>query len=239
MGLAAEIAGGLVDFFFPRLCLVCMEKLGEDEEVICDSCRKTMHEVAKPVCPLCGAGARKLSKKKCYDCPKPPTFFDRARARYQYAGVLPEAIRKMKYRKRLEAVDVFGKLLFLYWKEEMGDEQVDCIIPVPLHASRERHRGFNQAEMIADVLTRYSEVPTVAGALLRIRPTKTQTGLLPDERRKNVEGAFAVPYAPIVKDRRVLLIDDVYTTGSTVNECARVLKEAGCARVAVLTLARA
>jgi competence protein ComFC len=237
--LALELVSGLVDFFFPRLCLVCMERLGEDEEVICDGCRKEMPEIAKPVCPVCGAGARKLSAKKCYDCPKPPTFFDRARARYQYGGILPEAIQKMKYKKRIEAIEVFGKLLFLYWKQEMDDKPVDCIIPVPLHASRERHRGFNQSEMIAEVLTKYSGVPTVVDVLLRTRPTKTQTGLLPEERRKNVEGAFAVSYPPVVKDKHILLIDDVYTTGSTANECARMLKDAGCTSVTVLTLARA
>jgi ComF family protein len=116
--------------------------------------------------------------------------------------------------------------------------QIDTILPVPLHRSRERERGFNQAYILAKVLSRRYGVPILKGVLGRIRPTPPQTGKR-RERMRNVRGAFQVHYPERIRGQSILLIDDVYTTGATVNECAKVLMKAGARAVWVYTLARA
>jgi len=116
---------------------------------------------------------------------------------------------------------------------------IDCIIPVPLHVARLRQRGFNQALILAHELSRAFSLPLSFDNLKRVRPTRPQVELTGTERIKNVAGAFALRRPDELKDRGVLLIDDVFTTGATMNECARVLKDAGASRVTALTLARA
>jgi len=115
---------------------------------------------------------------------------------------------------------------------------VDCLVPVPLHPSREAERGFNQSMLLASRVSRRWGIPIVSRALRRQRPTPPQTDLDADERRRNVKGAFAVSRPGAVNGQHVLLIDDVFTTGATVSECARLLLDAGARTVGVLTVSR-
>jgi ComF family protein len=160
---------------------------------------------------------------------------------YQTSGSTPqpvsEAIQQFKYQRRLSV----GKIL-----AEIGantcslvDQQYDLIIPVPLHRERLRWRGFNQALILAQAIGQKSHVPVNPFLLERTRPTNPQTQLSEDERRKNVRGAFTVTAPEQLADKTVLLIDDVYTSGATTEECARELLRNGAAAVDVFTLARA
>lgn len=234
-----ELFQGFIDFFFPPLCAACGERLVEGEEVICDTCRRSFTEVPKPWCLRCGAGKVKAKQKDCKACPEKPVFFDLARAVLLYRGAAREVIHTLKYKRRLEVAPVLGRPMFLYLKRELGDDTFDAIIPVPLHPARERKRGFNQAELIAEEVARLAHIPLIPEVLLRIKSTKQQTQVPLEKRRQNVAGAFALRIPEPIFDKTILLIDDVYTTGNTVNEASRVLKEGGASTVCVLTFARA
>jgi ComF family protein len=157
-----------------------------------------------------------------------------------YEGVLRTAIHRFKFKKRKRLAEPLGILLVSYLSHNpaMDAQEMDVIVPVPLHARRLRERGFNQAEMLGRVLSRYFGIPTVP-ALQRIRDTKAQFDLPRSERIKNVAAAFKIVDPRAVYNKRVLLLDDIYTTGATIAECSKALKIAGAKRVEVLTLSRA
>ena len=234
-----ELFQGFIDFFFPPLCAACGERLVEGEEVVCDNCRQSFTEVPKPWCPRCGAGEVKANQKDCKACPEKPVGFDLARAVLLYRGAAREVIHTLKYKTRPEVGPVLGRFIFLYLKRELQGENFNAIIPVPLHPARERKRGFNQAELIAEEVARLARIPLIPEALIRIKSTKQQTQLPLEMRRQNVAGAFAMRTPEPIRGKTILLIDDVYTTGNTVNEASRVLKEGGASKVCVLTFARA
>ncbi len=236
-----ELYRGFLDFFFPPLCLACDEKLPEGEEIFCPRCHSALESVPLPLCPLCGAplGTRALAGDRCPDCPQNPVYFDQARASLLYKGPIVEAVVALKFRLRIELADFFARILLYYVKMEMKGEKIDGIVPVPLHYRRFYSRGFNQAEEIGRSLASGINAPLWPEVLRRARSTRPQTRLSHAERLKNVRDAFEIFHAEPVKDAHVLLLDDVYTTGSTLNACAHVLKQAGARRVTALAVCRA
>lgn len=201
------------------------------------------------MCPVCGLPFRTLadaptggpSDHPCARCLRHPPHFRRARARAIYRpdadqDPLRHALHRYKYGRDVSLAPLLGGLLH-DMAPTPGD--VDLVVPVPLHLARLRWRGFNQAQLLAAPLARAAGLRIDPHVLARVRPTTPQVGLPERERRSNVRGAFAVRDAGRVAGRRLLLVDDVYTTGATVNECARVLRRAGARSVDVLVLARA
>jgi ComF family protein len=144
----------------------------------------------------------------------------------------------LKIKKKTALADPLGRLIVKYLEHNLDMKHIDIIIPVPLHESRYRQRGFNQAELLSRVVSVHYNVPTVTGILNRVRETLPQFDLPRPDRFKNIRGAFDIMGAPIIKGRNILLIDDIYTTGSTVSECTRVLKTSGAQNVHILTLSR-
>ena len=157
-----------------------------------------------------------------------------------YDGVMRTAIHRMKFQKRKRLAEPLGVLLVQYLSQTPGInlEEMDAIIPIPLHRRRLRQRGFNQAELLAGVIGRYYELPVI-NALERIKDTHPQFDLSGEARRINVHGAFKVSDSRSVYNRRLLLFDDIYTTGSTLTESSKALMIAGARRVEILTLSRA
>lgn len=157
-----------------------------------------------------------------------------------YDGVLRSALHRFKFKKRKNLAEPLGILLVKYLSSNPALEvkEIDVIIPVPLHRKRLRERGFNQAELLARVVSKYYEKPVVS-ALERTKSTKAQFDLPREERFKNIAGAFKVTDIRSVYNKRILLLDDIYTTGSTIAECSKALRTAGARRVEVLTLSRA
>jgi ComF family protein len=152
-----------------------------------------------------------------------------------YQGGVAEALQRFKYQGEIQLADLFGR----FWKKEYWEGfSVEAIIPVPLHLSRLRKRGFNQALVLGRILGRKMGKPVLMKGLKRIRNTIPQVQLDHSQREKNVRGAFVVGDPNEIKGKDLLLVDDVFTTGATVNECAKVLKKAGAGQVFVLTLAR-
>jgi ComF family protein len=227
----------LLEFFLPRMCLFCGVPVGETAVVaVCPECAAQITWVASPLCTCCGRvfESQDGPDRVCGDCQADPPPFTRARAAALYDGPVAQAITGFKFSRQLAFLPVMQ-----YWlKQPLCLELVaaaDFLAPVPLHPKRIKNRGFNQSLLLARA---FPGAPVAREALTRTRHTPPQVGLNPKERRDNVKGAFAVTDPARVQDKSVLLIDDLYTTGSTVKECARVLRKAGARRVEVLTVAR-
>lgn len=196
--------------------------------------------VFPPTCEVCRKGSEEIL---CADCFGQIRFMKPQLGIYSataYDGVVRTALHRFKFQRRKKLADALGVLLveYLSCTPELRMKEIDCIIPVPLHRRRQRQRGYNQVELLAQVIGKYHEVP-VASVLERIKDTRPQFDLPRDTRLVNVKGAFKVCNPPAVYNKRVLLLDDIYTTGSTVSECSKALKIAGARRVEILTLARA
>jgi ComF family protein len=229
----------LLDFFLPRLCVFCGAVAEEDAPVaICPACEAKLERVAAPWCPCCGQvfAAREGASHLCGPCQTDPPPFTRARAAviYEEEGPAGQAIKRFKYSRRLDMLPLMHHWLQQPWCLDLVHD-ADLLAPVPLHVSRLRQRGLNQALLLAQA---FADAPLERELLVRARSTPPQAGLNPKERRANVKGAFKVPRPDLVRDRAILLIDDVFTTGATVRECARVLRRAGARQVDVLTVAR-
>ena len=224
---AAALRNALLDLLFPTRCVVC-RRVGE---LFCAACRASIEKIAPPLCHRCG---RPLPSAHCPYCAKSPLRIDGTRAVAFFEGNLREAIHAFKYQHRTALADDFGVMLHDYLLT--FPLPADTIIAVPLHADRERARGYNQALLLARALGARQNLPVWEDALTRTRATQSQTELDAAGRRQNVRDAFAA--APRVHGARVLLIDDVCTTGATMAACGAALYARGAKSVWGLALAR-
>ena len=236
----------ILEFFLPRLCLFCGVAVGEEAAVaVCPECEAQIQWVESPLCTCCGKmfEDRDGGDRVCGDCQTDPPPFARARAAAIYEGPVVDALKKRPVLMAITRFKFSRQMAFLpvmqHWlKRPLCMELVaaaDLLVPVPLHPKRIKKRGFNQSLLLARA---FPEEPVAREAVVRTRHTAPQVGLNPKERKDNVKDAFAVPDPELVKGKSVLLIDDLFTTGSTVKECAKVLRRAGARRVEVLTVAR-
>jgi ComF family protein len=238
-GAMGSILRRLADFLLPPVCISCRTRIGS-HGLLCGACFARIDFIAPPLCDRLGvplpfeAGEKLLSAAAIAS----PPVYDRARAAAHYSDTMRELIQSFKYRDRHEGLPLFARWLKKAGAELLAD--ADLILPVPLYATRLWRRRFNQSAMLAVALGRLSAVPVDCFVLKRVRRTASQVGLTADQRRRNVSGAFRVDKdkAPQVKGKKLLVVDDVITTGATAEACARVLKRAGAARVDVLALAR-
>jgi ComF family protein len=237
---ALRRAGRLaLDVALPPLCPSCREPLG-DGVGLCSGCWSKVSFIEPPYCARLGIpftydpGPGLLSMEAIAD----PPAYDRARAALRYDDVARALVLTFKYGDRLDLAPMMGRWMARAGRELLAD--ADALIPVPLHWRRLWARRFNQSAALARAVSALSGVPVDDGALKRVRATPQQVGLSKSERAGNVQGAFRVPaeQKPQVAGRRVVLIDDVLTSGATVDTCARALLRAGAAHVDVLVFAR-
>jgi ComF family protein len=232
-------AGGLLDVLLPPRCLGCRGAV-DRQGLLCAGCWRQITFITAPYCAVCGLpfGHDEGAAAVCAACLARPPRYDRARAATVYDDGTRPLLLGFKLGDRTEVAGTLGRWLALAGAELLAD--ADLVAPVPLHRWRLWRRRFNQSAMLAWTLAHQSRVEAVPDLLLRRRATRTQRGLSRPERRRNVAGAFALraAHAGRVKGARVLLVDDVLTTGATVEEAARVLRRAGARRVDVLTFAR-
>jgi ComF family protein len=228
-----------LDAFLPPQCLACAAPVGEAGQ-LCAECWRGVDFIGPPQCARCGMPFEldTPAETMCGACLKAPPSYDRARAAFGYAGVGRSLVLGFKMADRTFCVPPMTT-----WLERAGAsliEDADLLVPVPLHRWRLFARRFNQSALLAHALSRRTGKPWSASALVRLRATAAQATLPAAERRRNVRGAFAVSKRarPLIEGRRLLLIDDVMTTGSTVNACAETLLKEGANAVDVLTLAR-
>ena len=218
-------------------------------QFLCIDCLAELRAPLSPICTLCGRffDSPHGVDHVCGRCLEDPFDFDKARASGLYDRALKALIRSYKYQCRVELAAPLAGLLWRTLLRYWDLEEIDSIIPVPLHRRRLRERGFNQVELMLrfwPALSRRCAVPlksgkVMAGLLVRHRHTHSQAGLDRRDRAANLQHAFRLTDPAMVQGRRLLLVDDVLTTGATANACARVLKRGGAASVRVLTLAHA
>lgn len=234
-----QLFNALLDVVIPPLCHICHAFIPDAGELhLCPACRDKLPLVSSPRCPLCGipfSGAG--DDHRCGACLTNPPHFDLARAHFLYEGDLRELIHSFKY-SRVTHLRKPLALLALMAADEFREHAPQLVVPVPLHRSRLRERGFNQAILIGQPLSRHLSLPLLPDALVRTRQTEPQIELSATERRLNVKGAFAVKRPDMITGKRILLVDDVMTTGSTMDECALELKKAGARMVMAATVAR-
>jgi ComF family protein len=231
------IADGLLAVLLAPACAACNRPLDSPTHgPVCQTCWDYIVPITPPVCESCGdplATWRTISidERQCPRCRRTPLHFSRGRAIGEYAGSLREIIHALKYGGRRTVARPLAQYLSVHGSDVL--DGADCAVPVPLHRSRKRARGFNQAAEIA----RHLPIP-LNDALKRVRATPSQTDLPAARRHANVRDAFALRRRTKVKGLTVVLVDDVSTTGATLNACARVLVDAGAREVRALTAAR-
>jgi len=237
----------LIDIIYPPHCHICGRFVSADEDRVsshhlCDDCLADLTPITHPICTVCGLpfSTRKGEDHLCENCLRKRPWYDSVRAPYLYSGPLVEAIQRFKYSSETQLTSSLGTLLSSFAKELVPNPLTPdfLTVPVPLHIRRLRERGFNQSLLLAKVVATDLGTQLDYLSLIRIRHTRAQTGLRKEERRKNVKDAFSIIYPEIIKGKKILLVDDVFTTGYTLNECARTLKKSGAMVVICLTLAR-
>jgi len=249
--LLQELLGGLFAVVFPTDCLLCQQELTKPGGAsVCDACWQSLEPWLGPSCERCGLPFASLQTADsvdslCGSCRHGEQEFDLARSYGIYVGNLRKMTLQLKFHGQEYLGYRLGALLARAW-EALPEPDSAIVAPVPLHPSRRRQRGFNQAELLARGLVRKLRKEgrlggsrLVAGSLRRIRETLPQVGLSVSARRENVSGVFSVGRPEQVRNRTVVLVDDVMTTGATLSACAAVLKRAGASRVLALSLARA
>lgn len=230
----------LLDVILPPACHICNSFIPDAGKLhICPACHDRLPLVSSPLCSLCGipfSGAG--DDHHCGACITHPPHFDSARAHFLYEGPIRELIHAFKYSRNTQLRYPLALLALEGTGEVLAGHHFDLIVPVPLHHSRLRQRGFNQAVLLGRVLARHLSLPMLPDALARTRATEPQIELSAAERRANVKGAFSAKRPDRITGKRILLLDDVMTTGSTMDECARELKKAGAEAVIAVTIAR-
>lgn len=227
-----------INIIYPLKCVVCGSFIPLEEiksEFLCSKCLSGIKFVSEPVCKKCG---KPSNAHICLECRKKhKIFFDRVFPVAVYEGVWRELIHIFKYNRS----DYLDRFLAKFLVEKILGisylKNSDLIIPIPLHWREKYNRGYNQTHLLACEVSRKTNIPILSKGLIKYKKIPSQTTLSGKERLKNVRGAFKLGNSKLLKNKGILLIDDVFTTGSTVNECARVLSEAKVKRINVITLA--
>ena len=230
----------LLNLLFPPQCLNCDARV-PTHGTLCQPCWQQIQFISDPMCDCCGLpfdydiGSNAL----CAQCMQARPPYAHARAAFRYDEHSRKLVTRLKYSDQTQLANIYGA-----WLAKAGADLLtgsDIIIPVPLHYFRFVGRRFNQSALLAQAVSKKTGVKNINNALKRIRHTTPQTGLTKAQRKDNVKGAFIVNprYADSIKGKNILLIDDVLTTGSTIEQCSKILLKAGAMQVNVLTLARA
>jgi ComF family protein len=242
--LVVRVCESLLNAVFPRSCVGCGLSRKNGGDYLCGLCRDDIFVIDDPLCNTCGIPADidydyPAEGFECGWCRKGGYRFDRARSLGLYDSVLKELIHFYKYRNQPGAIDEIEPFLRDYFGTCREEYRGYWVASVPLHVKKLKERGFDQSFVLAHKISEILELPLLVRSLERVRETLPQTRKNREERLNNVRGAFEVVDAEAVLDKNILLIDDVFTTGSTVNEVTRVLKKAKAGCVQVFTLARA
>jgi ComF family protein len=236
-----ETLNDVSDVIFPPKCLGCAEILGlQNGFYFCPDCREKIKFITGSLCPVCGTTFSNSPKGNhlCGDCLDSEPYFSCARAVVSYETIILHAIHQFKYGNNISVGDLLASFMADFSFPDVDFTDYSLIIPVPLHIQRLRQRGFNQSLILARSLAKKRQIPVNFSLLKRHKSTLTQTGLHKTERKQNIKGAFEVGDRKLIAGKNVILVDDVYTTGATINECTKTLLKAGAQKVTVLTLAR-
>ena len=231
-----------INTLLPQDCRTCDRPLDKDPvPFFCQPCWDTISPLRGPSCPKCGRpftspmALRYSPYHLCGPCRRHPPSFSAAWSLYPFEGSLRDAIHLFKYQGKIQLRSHLERLLQIAWN---GSPSIDLIMPVPLAPERLREREYNQALLLADFVATWQQIPLSFHHLIRTRHTPPQSQLKQAERRRNLRGAFALQQPDEIRGKTILLVDDVFTTGTTLHECSKVLRKCGSSHVYALTLAR-
>lgn len=236
-----ELKDDILDLVYPQSCSICRKPLGRGEKDVCEGCWKTLAILPAPFCPYCKSfleDEKTVFEHRCVYLSKPE---DRkiftARSLGTFDDYYQKLIHRFKYDKKIPLGKRLAQSLGQIVAQDEDFASCDLVIPVPLHRARHRERGFNQSEVLAEGVSQAINLPLVKDILKRKKNTKDQTYLNAQQRTENVRDAFMVIQPERINERDVILVDDVITTGATLNECTRMLQKAGAKRIFAVTLA--
>lgn len=233
-GIGLKVKNALVNMAFPRRCPVCDEVVPTGDGLICSPCRAKPQYITEPRCRRCGKQLALEEGQFCHDCIQRKHVYDYGYALYDYQS-MRKSIYRFKYGKRCEYVDFYAQDICRRLSDEIRLMEADAVIPVPVHRSRLRGRGYNQAELIASGISRQTGIPMDKKMVKRVRKTVPQKELTIQERQNNLKKAFHIS-TNVVKLKKVILVDDIYTTGSTFDAIAMELKRRGVKSVYFIAL---
>ena len=240
MRARTDLLQGLASLLYPPACTICSAVV-DPGEYLCPECEAKLSRIVPPFCAKCSepfVGAI-TTPFACANCAHRKLHFEAAVSAYRARGIVRHVILNFKYGRQIHLRHLVARWLVAALDDQrLRERRFDAIVPIPLHPARQRERGFNQAGLLAEWLSAHLSIQLLP-ALQRIHYTTTQTAFDRSERMRNLRGAFRLRKNANVRHLRVLLIDDVLTTGSTLSECARVLKAAGAHSVYAATAARA
>lgn len=232
---ARMLCSGALDFLYPPRCPLCERILLPEEGLVCAACRDKISFVSHPRCFKCGKPVSDPRRELCGDCERHPHLYDQGRAAFLYEKQVRRSVDRLKFYNRREYIPFYGACLHRILREEIYAWRPDCLIPIPMHPKKRAERGFDQAALLAEELGRISGIPVGEDILYRKRYTGASKKLGRASRRKNLRGVFAVREG-ITPLARVVLIDDIYTTGATMDEASLALRRAGVEHIFFLTV---
>jgi ComF family protein len=234
--IPAVVGESILNLFFPRRCPGCDEILwpGERSEGFCEKCSAKIHRISDRHCKKCGKELENEAEY-CRDCGKNQHFFTENKAVYLYRGIMKGAMYRFKYSNRREYARVFAKDAARLYGNHFRRMGVQVIVPVPMYEKKKRKRGYNQAEVFGKALAKEMDLPMDNNLIRRIRDTEPQKNLNPMQRKYNLKKAFKIR-KNVVKLNRVLVVDDIYTTGSTLDGVAEELLSSGVDEVYCLSV---
>jgi ComF family protein len=233
--LIKEIKKELLSFLYPPRCVCCDTVLKKKEEGCCPRCAAKLPRITGPVCMKCGKPVADERQEYCADCRKYHHDFDRGTAAFLYTGAMRQSVYRMKACNRRDYLPFYAEAMTSALKAYLPYWQPELIVPIPMHPKKKRQRGYNQSELLAGLISEQTGIPTRCDLLRCVKLTSAQKTLNRSERRENLKGSIA-PAEPFPPVKRVLLVDDVYTTGSTMDEAAKILKQNGVESVYFVAL---
>jgi len=226
----------IIDLIFPKICLGCNCRLEKEHLFLCLECEAALEFLAGNICEICGSVKE---ANRCKTCETNTFSFSKACSVFHFNKVVQNLIHELKYSEMTKIAKYLGEFAVEYLSEFEPFENVDIVSPVPLHKVKKRARGFNQAEFLTKKIAEKMNWQHIPNLVLRKKFTKTQTKLKRNQRQINVSGAFVLNPKFDVAKKNILIVDDVFTTGSTVNAISKLLKNNGVSKIYVLTIARA
>ena len=233
-----KIREELLSLVYPKSCFNCQRALPpQDPLCLCIACQKKLLFNLPPFCTYCGIHIDDSSWAECSYCLGQNFHFKRGYTVFQYEGLLREGLHRFKYQTGTHLGSTLACFMINFAEEYIEKRDLDLIVPVPLHWAKLRHRGFNQSSILASSVSKCLNIP-YAAPVKRLGRGLPQVGMARRQRIVNIQEAFRVTRPRLIFKKNILLVDDVFTTGATLNECSRVMIEAGAKKVQVFTLAR-
>lgn len=220
----------LLDLLYPKRCPLCDRILEFEELQVCEACIRKQVRIRPPYCMKCGKTIEDEMEEYCNDCNAIPKTFIRGFPAFAYTGAIKDALYAFKYKNQRSYSEFFADCILHQYREDFDNLQPDGIVPVPVHRDKLKSRGYNQAEVLAKALSKHLQVPVYSSYILRVVNTNPQKELNDKTRMKNLKNAFKIGENKI-KLKKVLLVDDIYTSGATIEACTRVLSDAGVENV--------